>query len=357
MPSVTEAAGFGSQLEAALAEGLGAIDRAQQITFVSYTRQVLPLDGFVFWLRAGEIQIEGSLHYAVDKRQNEDETLAINRVIFTTTEEVQAFNLISPTTIFVAQLMGGTSSLGQYLADNDSAGLPIFRAAFSRRDAFYKSAGLYHYVGDAVYPALASQLIDDGEALAATTLVVSNSLPAWLSLSSYKPAWLAQPNPTITLFPSFAVPDNIAPPYGVVHIDPARTEGLQSAPSSVVLPASGIGALQIGVSGVGTLTHSRLAVDRVRVTLYSVQNAAALTFVDLVDQYSLDTDAIGIMNIPVVRDEKRTQAEIGVLAMKKTVEWEVSYNQSQMTGIATQLITSAAATFTVGRLTDIVTIL
>lgn len=357
MPSVTEAAEFGSQLKSALAEGLGAIDRNQKITFVSYTRQVLPLDGFVFWLRSGEMTIEGSLHYAVDKQQNEDETLAINRVIFTTTQEIQAFNLISPTTIFVAQLSGGTDSLGQFLSGYDSSGAPVFRVAFSRREPFYSSAGLYHYAGDAVYPALASQLVDSGTALSAATLVVSNSLPAWLALGSYSPAWLPQPNPGITLFPSFAVPDNTVPPYGVVHIEPGATEGMQAAPAYAVMPASGVGSFSIGVSGVGSLTHVRLTRDRVRVTLYGVQNAAAETFIDVVNQFSLDTAGFGLMNIPVVRDEKRPQPELGILAMKKVIDFEVSYYQSQMTAIATQLITSAAATVNIGSLSQAISIL
>ena len=350
MTSVSEAAAYGSALEAALGSGLRAISRNQEITFVSYTKQVLPLDGFVFWIRNGQTTVRGSLHYSVDKRQNEDETLAVNRVIFSTTAEIQAFNSISPNTIFVAELQGGTDALGQYLTSYDSTGGAPFRAAFSRRDPFLQAAKEYHYVGDAVYPALASQLIDTGEQLAAGTLVVNNSLPVWLALQSYSPIWLSPPNPGVTLYPSFAVPDNIVPPYGTVHIDPARTESLQAGPLRIMNNSSGIGTLAIGTNSVGGLTQARLTVDRVRVTLYGLQNDAALNFIDLVNQYSLNEGAIGIMNMPAPRDEKRTQTELAILAQKKTIDFEVSYFQGQIADIAMQLITSATATISLAAL-------
>jgi len=55
----------------------------------------------------------------------------------------------------------------------------------------------------------------------------------------------------------------------------------------------------------------------VRITLFGVRNDQALDFVACVNQYSLDYDMFGVMNMPTIRDEKRTQAELNVIAMKK----------------------------------------
>ena len=51
-------------------------------------------------------------------------------------------------------------------------------------------------------------------------------------------------------------------------------------------------------------------------------------FQDYLFQYSLDTDNIGIMNMPIIKDEKRTQKEIGVIAQKKSmVAMQVEENE------------------------------
>ena len=348
MPSATEAALYGSQLEAALVAGLRSIDRGQQITVTQYTRQVLPLDGYVFWINSGTtISVRGSLHYAIDKRQEEDQTVAINRVIFTAEAEVQEFNSIGPGLMWVGQL--GDSSEEEAPQQDEPSGLtpsPVL-FAFSSRDNFYRKADVWHYVGIAVQPALLSQLVNSSADLPSDP-IVNNSLPIWLSLLTFTPIWLSPPNPGITLFPSYLVPDNEQPPYGVVHIEASRTEGLQAAPVSVVNQAAAIGTFAIGQTGVGEITHARLSVDRVRITLYGQTNDPALDFIDLVNSYTLaNPDVMGVMNIPVVRDEKRTSPELSMIAMKKTIEFEVSYYQTRVKSIAVQLIASAAATFSV----------
>lgn len=294
---------------ASLLAGLRVLSLDETITFVKYIKQVLPLDGYVFWLKTDALPIKGSLHVSVDRRQLEDETISVNRVIFTTDTEVIPFNVIDPETIWV----------GRYRDQ---------KFAFSQQGPFYRAANLYHYMGDAVYPAMESQLIDVGEQLSDCTLIVSNSLPAWLALQSYRPIWLQLPNPCVTLYPSFAVPPNLRPPYGVVHIAPAETRALQAIP---LIDATG--------------SHSQLAADKVRVTLYGLTNDDSLTWLDLVNQYSLDTDAFGIMAPEIVRDEKRTQAELQILAMKKTLEFEVSYNQRRISDIAAQMVQQVTATF------------
>lgn len=304
--------------------GLRTLSSDQVIPFTLYVRWVLPLDGYVFWLGTGNaLPVRGSLHVTADKRQLEDETLAINRVVLTTGEAVQQFNSIAPDQMWVGEAAG-------------------VRFAFSHSGPRYKAAGLFHYNGDAVYPALGNMLVPAGEQLPKTTLVVSNSLPMWLTLRTYNPIWLNPPNPNLTLFPSYLVPDNITPPYGVVHIDPGATEALQMAPNFGPTLPVGRAALGSVFGSTPDTTHYQLATDRVRVTLYGTTNQQALDFFDLVNRYSYDQDEIGIMSAgSIVRDEKRTQSELGILAMKKTIEYRVSYYQTRANAVALQLINHA----------------
>ena len=210
MPTVAEAVNAASERDPLLA-GLSVLSQYEAIQFTQYVRYVLPLDGYVFWLKTKATTIQGSLHTSARKDQREDETIAVNRVVFTTGELVQEFNEIGPNTIWVGSAVG-------------------LKFAFSQTGPFYRAAGLFHYSGDAVYPALESQLVDVGAQLPTTTQIVSNSLPAWLSLVAYTPVWLVVPNPGITLYPSFAVPDNLVPPYGSIHIEPAETQAISEVP-------------------------------------------------------------------------------------------------------------------------------
>ena len=308
MPTVAEAVNSAS-LHDPLLQGLSVLSQYQAIPFTQYIRYVLPLDGYIFWLRTKTAIIQGSLHVAIDKQQREDETIAVNRVVLTTGELIQEFNEIGPNTIWIGEQAG-------------------IKFAFVQQGPFYRAAGLFHYSGDAVYPALESQLVDVGAQLSAATLIVSNSLPAWLTLQSYTPAWLVVPNPSVTLYPSFAVPDNLRPPYGAIHIEPAETQPLNLLP---IVAAQG--------------AHSQLASDKVRATLYGLTNAEALAWLDLVIQYSYDTDVIGIQDVTPARDEKRTQAELGILAMKKTFNFQVSYLQETLPNVARQLIETVATTY------------
>ena len=340
MSTADEASTWAGPLGSALEAGLEQIDQNQVITFTKYVRVVLPMDGFVFWVKAdllsnaalgnaavpnsafpnkprtvitaaATIRAKGSLHYGSDRLQNEDETTTANRMVFTSETEVQAFNEIGPTVIFLATFRG-------------------IRFAFSRRGYFYQQASLWHYEGAAVYSSMASQIIDYPQQLDTQNTVVSNSLPAWLALNSYFPFYTTYfNNDRLPLYPSFAVPANLPPPFGSVHIVPETTRALQ------VIPFIDRQS-----------NHWQLTTERVRVTMYGMRNFDALDFIDCVNQYTLDTDAFGITGSPaVVRDDKRTQPELDILAMKKTVEFEISYYQTATRNIARQLIVEAIPTY------------
>ncbi|MBL4028075.1 hypothetical protein H5I45_24615, partial [Escherichia coli] len=52
MPSLSELQNAKTELNATLTQGLDDLSRFQVVTFTKYIRKVLPLDGFVFWVKA-----------------------------------------------------------------------------------------------------------------------------------------------------------------------------------------------------------------------------------------------------------------------------------------------------------------
>lgn len=325
MTTVAEAiAAAQTQMSAVLDAGVDQLSLYQEITFTKYVKLVLPLDGFVFWVRADLVgaaamqnatQIgpnpvnaapsfaaKGSIHLATNRRQEEEQTVAVNALVFTSEVEVQPLSEVSPVVMFLGTWEG-------------------VRFAFAQRSSFYRQANLHHYVGDAVYPAFATQIIDDVAQLDQRQ-VVSNSLPVWLSLAAVT---------GIALYPAFLVPDNLTPPYAVVSIPPGTTTALQAVPLRDIYS-----------------THWQLVSDVVKVTFYGLRNDQVLDFQDSVNEFSMNTDIIGIMNMPVVRDERRMQAELTALSIVKSIEFKVSYYQTRINDIARQVITSCVPSVTLG---------
>jgi len=304
MPSVFETEQVPGQLQAGLDAGVDTLSQRQTITFQQYVRKVLPVDGWIFWLATGQsIDAIGSLHHSVRLEQREDETIGINRVTFTAEQAIQDFNLVEPNMIYIA-------TVGE------------FQFAFSNQDNFYEQAGLFHYSGDAVYPTLAEQVVNSVADLDLTDQIVTNSLPVWLTLSTA--TVFGATNPTFPIYPSFLVPQDAAPPYASVHIGENDTEAIGGAPYIDQ-----------------TSSHWQLCKDKVRITLYGVRNADALGFQDFINAYTMSlTPGFGVMNMPVIRDAKRVQTELGVIAQKKVIDYEISYYQNTVKDLARQFILS-----------------
>ncbi|HET8685026.1 MAG TPA: hypothetical protein VFM18_00005, partial [Methanosarcina sp.] len=93
-----------TQLNSALKDGLETLSLSQALTFKLYNRYVLPVDGYVFWIRdqvATPVVVKGSFHYGTRLEQNVDEYLGRNNVIFTSETEIQSFNSIQPNQIYI----------------------------------------------------------------------------------------------------------------------------------------------------------------------------------------------------------------------------------------------------------------
>lgn len=315
MNLINEASEAPGPLAAALKAGVNALSGNQAVIFRQYTRVVLDEDGFVFWVATGRTDtFKGSLHYITDRQQDEDQTIAANRFIFTAQQEVTAFNVTSPSLMWI-----GTWSV-------DGGEVQI---AFADRGSFYQQADLWHYSGYAVFPAMASQIINS-EADLPPGPIVSNSLPIWLGQNSMAP-----------VYPSYLVPDNIKPPYITAHIEPGETEALGAFP---ILQLPGVRRPGPDPSPFYDFPSSQLMRDRVRLTLYGFTNNQAIRFFCELIDYSLTTDDFGFCNSPAIRDEKRTQAEIAAIAMKKVIEIHASYYQGTADAIARRYILSAGIT-------------
>lgn len=319
MPTIAEAmAADGTPISDVLDAGIETISYDQSIVFTKYIRTPLPLDGSIFWVRAdligaatltnpsvvgplpvastSTIAVTGSLHRSSDRQQEEDQTVGIQSIIFTSESEIQPLAEINPVVMWLGQFEG-------------------VRFSFGRRNSYYAQANKHHYVGDAVYPIMGTQIIDNLSALTQHK-VVSNSLPIWLSLNKFFP-----------VYSSFLLPDNIPPPYAAVHVIPGSVRAMQAAP-------------YVARDG----SRWQLVAERVRVRLFGARNDTALDYVDYIEQATLDDD-FGLMNMPVVSDLKRAQAELPTIAIAKEIEFEVSYYQARANEIARQLILTAIPSY------------
>lgn len=325
MAALDEISSPQSQINAALKDAIAVLGQTQTVSFRRYRRVVLPIDGFVFWLPVGEttLDVVGSLHYTQDVVQSQDETYGQATVKFSTAQQVTEFTAAPVNLIYVANI--------QDAQDNT-----IFRYAFRHQNGFYDAAGIWHYFGQSIPPAMLTQLLDDPNSIQPDQAVTSNSLALWLPLNNYATPFyddftltgipFIEKSPT--LFPAFLADPNETAPYGTIHIPDNYPQSLQVSP---YLDANR-NSIQLGW-------------DRVTITLYGLQNNAAVDFLNTVLQYSRQTNNFGIMNMPIVQDVNRTMPEIQARAMKKQIEFEVSYYQTRVDNVARQLIKQAQMTF------------
>lgn len=339
MATLDESLTAKTPLGGALGVGLDSISYFQEITLTKYVRIVLPADGFIFWVNAGSVSpsamlntttlntvelnqpqtissaaptltVKGSLHYATTQDQEEEQTFSTNRVVLSSQSAIQEFNTIGPNELYIGTFEN-------------------IRFAFSSRGSFYQQADLWHYAGNAIYADMVTQIVDDPRTFNINQLIVSNSLPIWLAMNAYQPVdWAPFANP-VPLYPSYLAPLNLAPPFGSVHIEPETTR-----------------TIAIGAVLDSTLSETQFCEEMVKITLTGLNNNSAQDFIEFVLQQSNNNPGLfGITNSPVVRDEKRTQPELRVIAQRKTVEFKINYYQSRTRNLARQLILSAVPSF------------
>jgi hypothetical protein len=315
MPTAAESLGKQSSMEAALEAGLDLISADQTVVFTQYQKWVFDTDGSVFWAATSKkMTVKGSLHYATDRLQDLDQTIASNHVLLTSQSEITQFNIVSPSSMWIGAwpIQDGVT----------------LQVAFSQRGNYYQQADIWHYSGFAVYPAMSAQIVAAPADLPEGP-IVSNSLPIWLALNSMAP-----------VYPSFLVPDNLVPPYIVAHVYPEMTSALGAFP--IIGPWPGTTEPNTGASPLHQLASFQLMRDEVELTLYGFTNQMAVQYFQSLIDASVDVNApFGFANSPSISDAKRVQVEIAALAQKKTIRILANYYQGDSNAIARRLILSA----------------
>lgn len=305
MPSLSELQQTAkTELNATLTQGLDDLSRFQVVTFTKYIRKVLPLDGFVFWVKASvlssapdsepdTVNVKGYLHLTTESIQDDEQLYDRNVVTFTAQADIDPFNDIGSDVLYIGEFFG-------------------IQFSFSRRTGLNEPANLYHYSGEAIFPYMRSQIINSADDIDLADVVVSNSLPIWLSLSQFMP-----------MYPAMLSVQNLVPPYATVKC---------GEPSSVA------GAFCLDEKQ----NQYQLVSEDVTLTVTGLRNAAVEDFLRYVQDYTLSDKAeMGVMNIPVIQDERVTQNELNIIAMRKKVKFKVNYYQQRMRNVARKLITSA----------------
>ena len=305
MPSLSELQQTAvTELNATLTQGLDDLSQFQVVPFTKYIRKVLPLDGFVFWIKASILSddpdpepdtkdVKGYLHLTTESIQDDEQLYDRNVVTFTAQADIDPFNDIGTDVLYIGEFFG-------------------IQFSFSRRTGLNEPANLYHYTGEAIFPYMRSQIINSVDDIDLNDVVVSSSLPVWLSLSQYMP-----------MFPAMLSTQNLSPPYATV----------KCANTSPIAGAFYLDEKQ---------NQYQLVSEDVTISVTGLRNASVEDFLRYVQDYTLtDVAEMGVMNIPVVQDERVTQNELNIIAMRKTIKFKVNYYQQRMRNVARKLITSA----------------
>lgn len=336
MATVSETIGAPQELASGLQLGTTTLSANQTLNFVLYKRLVLPVDGYVFWVKASSLQKRtpalydftpydtgvfnatsnkvvatesfdqlGSLHYSQEIYQEEDSTYTKQTALFTSIKQVVEFAALAPDELYITRLPNGT------------------RIAFNGQQGRYTQAGLWHYNGSALYSTQHTQILDSPAQLNTQLQIVSNSLPIWLAMSTA----------SLPIYPSYLSALNIFPPY--VTADITNTTAIGQSPV--------YGALS---------SQSQLVSETVKFTIYGTNNNTVLDFQTMLLNNSLpDDSAYGIQNMPVPIDDKKVQSEFQIISQKKTMILQVNYYQNRARNIARQLIEHAGITLTPESLT------
>ncbi|NCB57449.1 MAG: hypothetical protein EOM46_08045 [Gammaproteobacteria bacterium] len=305
MPSLSELQQTAvTELNATLTQGLDDLSQFQVVPFTKYIRKVLPLDGFVFWIKASILSddpdpepdtkdVKGYLHLTTESIQDDEQLYDRNVVTFTAQADIDPFNDIGTDVLYIGEFFG-------------------IQFSFSRRTGLNEPANLYHYTGEAIFPYMRSQIINSVDDIDLNDVVVSSSLPVWLSLSQYMP-----------MFPAMLSTQNLSPPYATV----------KCANTSPIAGAFYLDEKQ---------NQYQLVSEDVTISVTGLRNASVEDFLRYVQDYTLtDVAEMGVMNIPVVQDERVTQNELNIIAMRKTIKFKVNYYQQRMRNVSRQLISTA----------------
>lgn len=293
----------------------------EQITFNRYIRLVLPVDGFIFWVKQSLINplspslngialnelpdlttiddtivIDGLFHYSTQNQQDNSQIYAKNSVLFTSSKKLDDFNELGESELLIGSIDG-------------------IQFAFNNSGNYYQKAGVWCYQGEAINPVMRSQIIDDVGQFSAQK-ICNDSLPLFMSRSLYAP-----------IFPAFRGLQNLRPPY--LSVDVLETKPYQQLASEE------------------TSERRQFCLDTVKVTCYGLNNNQVLDYIRYMVNEGVKNIDFGINNAPVAKKIDIPQSELNVTANAKEITFEVNYYQTRATEIAQKLIESALSSVSI----------
>lgn len=293
-----------SAMYATLVAGQNQLDLDQSVTFSIYEKTLLPIDQYVFWSPVSRVTIKGALHIAQEIQQSDEDTYAAAHVTFTAQDKVAELEAAPTNRILVASTSQGT------------------RYAFHAQNGFFTQANIWHYFGHSIPPAMLTQLLDRPGLIDLSRPVVSNSLAFWIQLGKFKTPFADWFSNSIPLYPAQIVPANLEAPYIAVNV--YDTRALQAIPKVR-----------------RTRSSHQLMADKVRLVLYGLQSDEATDFQNCVNSYMAYTGNFGLMNVPALVDDRRSHSGIEAIAMRKVIDYEISYIHSRVDSVARTLIKKA----------------
>jgi len=305
-----------TEIENTLFEGYQQLSGQQKITFTKYVQRVLPVDGWVFWVKASLIDGEaapftkvysGTLHQSVNQTQEATKTNAVTNIILTANKPIDELKEVSATVMWLGEYDGSKFS-------------------FNVQNAFYDNARQYHYAGDAVYVENTPNIIDDIDDLDLENGIVTNCIPVFITL-----------NEQVQIYPAFLAPTNLKPPYATIEVKDTR--GIAAGQSYNPFEDSGM-----------------LQWDKVELTIYGLRKKQLSDFLKYLENQQLVTEAFGMYWLPSVQNENVPQSEINVLTNKKVLNFDVNYTFDAVRSQAEAFIRSITVDFFIREFEEVVTL-
>lgn len=275
-----------------LRNGIDFLKENNKFIFITYSKAILPYDGFIFWIKRKEetVIVKSIEHTAEEMLQEGDTFRSESTLILTSEEPLFDFSQNDLETIKVI------------VCNNN-------RYVIRKSGENTGESGIFHYMARIIEKPLESILLDSEDDFRSRKIQLSSSIPLFILLAS----GVFDLVPVhYDLYPAWLVPFNKKPPYITVEI--IKTTALASGSQTVI-------------------HHEKeyllkLVQEEVKFVLYGFDNDAAFIFLKQLEKWSTIYNYIGFMNMPCIEDEVHNQVELGSVAQKKSIELVISYYQS-----------------------------
>ncbi len=274
-----------------LRNGVDFLKDGQTISFTTYRRAVLPFEGFVYWIKlhGGEKSIESMIHKTDELYQEEDSFRNESTILITTRESLFNFS---------------QDGIDEIKVFNYQDSLYVLRKTGENAD----QSGIYHNMAHIVEPQMQNTFLDTEDDFRNRNMQFSSSVPLFIMFSM---GLFDLFQDHYDMYPGWLTPYNKKPPY--ISINVSDTEALSSATAYETVD--------------GNTYIGKLVTEKVTFTLYGYDNEQIMIFLSDLEKWSMVYNYVGFMSSPAIVDEIHSKVETGTVALKKTIEVDISYIQ------------------------------